>query len=65
MKGDTKEQNKQKKQKYNSLKLILLYLLTFCLSVPFSEVDEFNAPNHCLSPEKSSKTTLREIFIKI
>lgn len=37
------EQSKQKQQKHNLLKLIPLYLLTFCLSVPFSEVDEFIA----------------------
>ncbi len=43
MKRDTKEHNKQKQQKYNLLELIFLYLLTFCLSVPFSDVDEFNA----------------------
>ena len=38
------EQNKQKQQTHNSLKLIFLYLLTVCLSVPFPDVDGFNAP---------------------
>ena len=41
---DTKEHNKQKQQKYNLLKLIFLYLLTICHSVPFSDIDGFNAP---------------------
>ncbi len=38
------EHNKQKQQKYNLLKLIFLHLLTLCHSVPFSDIDEFNAP---------------------
>lgn len=45
---DTKEHNKQKQQKYNLLKLIFLYLLSFCHSVPFSDVDDLMYCNYGL-----------------